>query len=204
MEANASYTSSTGVPSSVWGDFLQEYRLVEAVRHPSSCVATSRAWMPIAPGSLTYSIGAVPSTVHSALFQKSNGNFFLVLWNEVASFDRHRHVTLNPEPVNATLTLVSTPSVLVFHLPTLGRTTKPDLSQTVPIQIPDHPLIIEIGFSGAPSSVPSATTDPNPPSTPVTPAPPNSQVHLGQVPYHRDSTVTQNARLPLAHLATVR
>ena len=24
MEANASYTSSTGVPSSVWGDFLQE------------------------------------------------------------------------------------------------------------------------------------------------------------------------------------
>ena len=40
MEANASYTSSTGVPSSVWGDFQQECRLVEAVRHPSSCVAT--------------------------------------------------------------------------------------------------------------------------------------------------------------------
>ena len=157
-----------------------------------------------APGSLTYSIGDVPATVHSALFQKSSGNFFLVLWNEVASFDRHRHVALSPAPVSATLTLASTPGVLVFHLPTLGTTTTVNPAQSVALQIPDHPLIIEIGLSGAPASVPSTTTDPTPPSTPATPGPANGKVKLGEVPYHRDSIVTQIARLPLAQSATVR
>jgi hypothetical protein len=38
--ASRLFSARIGVPSSVWGDFLQEDRLVEAVRHPSSCVAT--------------------------------------------------------------------------------------------------------------------------------------------------------------------
>jgi len=98
------------------------------------------------PGSLSYSIGGVPSTVHHALFQKSNGRYFLVLWNEVASFNRHSHVLLNPAAVRTTLSLASNPKSVVLHEPTLGKSWSTDASKSVAIDIPDHPLIVEIAF----------------------------------------------------------
>ncbi len=73
------------------------------------------------PGSLSYSIGGVPSTVHRALFQKSNGHYLLVLWNEVASFNRHSHVLLNPAAVRTTLSLGSNPKSVVLHEPSTRK-----------------------------------------------------------------------------------
>jgi hypothetical protein len=98
------------------------------------------------PGSLSYSIGAVPSTVHRALFQKSNGRYFLVLWNEVASFNRHSHVLLSPAPVRTTLSLGSNPKAVVLHQPSIGKSWSTYASKSVAIEIPDHPLIVEIAF----------------------------------------------------------
>jgi hypothetical protein len=44
------------------------------------------------PSSLAYTLGGLPSTAKSLLFQKSNGNFELVIWNNVTNWNKGRSV----------------------------------------------------------------------------------------------------------------
>jgi hypothetical protein len=98
------------------------------------------------PGSLTYSLGNVPSTLHHTLLQKRNGTFELVLWQEVSSYNLITDVDLANAAVPVTLTL-NTPvtSVSIFD-PTLGTTATQTLSNVLQtqIQVPDHAIIIQI------------------------------------------------------------
>jgi hypothetical protein len=98
------------------------------------------------PGRLDYSLAGAPTSVHSLMLQKSDGRFYLILWNEVINWDA---VTAKPVfPANVSVTLkINQPirQVSIFLPLTHGtKTTTTATSNTISLSIPDHPLIAEI------------------------------------------------------------
>jgi hypothetical protein len=98
------------------------------------------------PGSLNYSLSGAPASVHSLLLQKSNGKFYLVLWNEVKNWDSVRGKPVFPATVPATLKINQEVRQLRTFLPlTRGtRVTATVSSSTLELSIPDQPLLVEI------------------------------------------------------------
>jgi hypothetical protein len=87
------------------------------------------------PGRLDYSLSQQPSTVHEKLFQKSDGTFELVIWNERLKGSDEVVVKLG----------ATYPSVRVFD-PTIGSDPIQTLGriESLKLALSDHPLIIEI------------------------------------------------------------
>jgi hypothetical protein len=90
-------------------------------------------------GSLNYSLGGNTQNLHHTLLQKSNKDFYLVLWLEVPSTDQavSQSVTLN----------LSTPiSQATTYLP--NQSTTSTAQYTTPTQlalnVPDHPLVVQL------------------------------------------------------------
>ena len=90
------------------------------------------------PGALNYSIPSEPATVHDLLLQKSNGTFYLAVWDERS--------TGIMDPV--TVIWRSHASVTVYD-PTVGTTAVRTLSNvsSVGLTLSDHPLILAISGS---------------------------------------------------------
>ncbi len=90
----------------------------------------------MAPGSLNYSIPNETVTVHDLLLQRSDGTFYLVVWDERASGVMD-NVTVNLGGSHA--------SVNVYD-PTNGTSAVQMLSNvsSVPLTLSDHPLILAI------------------------------------------------------------
>lgn len=86
------------------------------------------------PGSVPYSIPNEPSTTHSLLLQKSNGNFELAVWGENTSGADTVTVNLGGEHT----------SVKVYD-PTAGTNPVQTLSnvRSVPLTLSPHPFILE-------------------------------------------------------------
>ena len=55
------------------------------------------------PGGLDYSISQAPSTVHHTLLQKSNGDFYLLLWNNVSVYNTTTKQDISNQSVPVTL-----------------------------------------------------------------------------------------------------
>lgn len=98
------------------------------------------------PDALDYSIPSQPSTVHDLLLQKSDGRFFLAVWNEKASGSNTVSVNLGTAQA----------SVKVYD-PTVGTTPIQTLSDvtSVSLTLSDHPVILELP---APSTGPWETS----------------------------------------------
>jgi hypothetical protein len=95
---------------------------------------------------LDYTLSAMPSSVHSLLFQKSNGTFYLVLWNEVKNWDAAIGKAIYTEAVPLTLRINQPVNRVRTFLPlTHGAVaTETFDSSTVQFSVPDHPVIVEI------------------------------------------------------------
>ena len=91
------------------------------------------------PGSLNYSIAGEPATVHDLLMQRSDGTFYLAVWDERA------HGAVDSVTVN----LGGTHASVNVYDPTVG--TAPVRTQSnvssVPLTLSDHPLILAISGS---------------------------------------------------------
>jgi hypothetical protein len=116
--------------------------LSETERNDSSRIGESKS----ISHSLDYTLENVPPSVHSLLLQKSDGKFYLMMWNEVRNWDANAGKPIETEPV---------PISLVFHQP-IGRvrtflpltdgvkaTAESDERQ-IEVDVPDHPLIVEV------------------------------------------------------------
>ena len=112
----------------------------------------------INPGSLDYTLDNTAAGDNSLLMEKSDGTYWLALWNESNS---GHTVTLN---------LSSTATAVEVFDPLTGTTAvqTADNTNSVQITVPDHPVMVEIVPSGA------QTTSPAPPSTTGSAAPPPS------------------------------
>lgn len=110
-------------------------------------------------GTLPYTLTGMPSTASSLLFEKSDGTFDLVVWNDVRAWSATSPTEVNAPNVPVTLNVsVPTGTVKVFD-PLLNGTTAIHVYQdgiNDALSLPDHPLVIEIDPSGS-----SFTPSPN-------------------------------------------
>ena len=119
------------------------------------------------PGTLNYSLGGTTSTIRHALFEKRDGRFYLVLWNDVAVYDPKsaggwqgrarrlwervagkdstpRDVTNAPVPVS--IALAHPARTITLYAPLRGAepvSVTNGASSTV-VPVPDYPIVVEI------------------------------------------------------------
>lgn len=113
---------------------------------------TARRWdLPnpaFKPGTLDFSLSGDTANVHSTLLQKSNGKFYLCLWQEVPSYNHDNAVEADiavaPAPVLLTL---STPvASAALYSPTKSTSPAP-LAITrnkIALSVPDEVVVIEL------------------------------------------------------------
>ena len=61
----------------------------------------------VAPRALLFGLEEAPPTVHTLTLQKKNGEFLLLIWNEVKNFDQDTHRDIVNAPIPVTLRLKS-------------------------------------------------------------------------------------------------
>ena len=107
------------------------------------------------PGALNYTLSGTRSGDNAALIEKSDGSFWLAIWNEIQAAGSSHTVTLTL-PASATITVFDPLNG------TAALSTQSGLN-TASISIPDHPVLIEIqpGVT-APSPTPTPTPTPVP------------------------------------------
>lgn len=104
------------------------------------------------PGSLDYAISGDMTSIYSALFQKQNGRFYLVLWQGVPSSGGTTDGTIRdiePPVRNLTLTLATEiTQANVYHpsfsMQPAGSYSDAEGIATLALQVPDHILVIEL------------------------------------------------------------
>jgi hypothetical protein len=101
------------------------------------------------PGSLDYTLtlnGAGDlSTVHHTLLQKSDGSFYLMLWQEVGSFDRPTQTIINNPALSVTLSLSQAMNASTYLPGTSTDPTAATLNTTsVNLSVPDEVLLVRL------------------------------------------------------------
>jgi hypothetical protein len=95
---------------------------------------------------MTYSLGAPNTQIHHLLLQKSDGQFFLILWQEVSSYDgkKQQDIAVSQQPV--TLTLDHSARSISTYEPTAQAQLQQIYTNVakVSLEVPDHPLVIQI------------------------------------------------------------
>jgi hypothetical protein len=100
------------------------------------------------PGQLVWSLDAQDAAVHHLLLQKSTGEFDLVLWQDVPSYNEKAQTDIATQRRHATLTLNRKALSVALYEPVVQSQpvrTYTDTAQ-VALEIPDHPLVIRIAF----------------------------------------------------------
>jgi hypothetical protein len=103
---------------------------------------------PAGPRQLDWSLGPAGASIHHLLLQKSNGEFDLVLWQEISSYNvKTQTETFNPDAATV-LTLGSRARSIALYEPSIQTDPVKNFSDTtsVPLTIPDHPLVIAINL----------------------------------------------------------
>ena len=103
------------------------------------------------PGSLNYTLSGNTSGVDSTLLQKSNKEFYLILWQEARSWNNdskkeipvgNRQIKINLETrINRAQVYVPKDSgspILTHNAPSGGRL------QDLTVSVPDHPIVIKL------------------------------------------------------------
>lgn len=98
------------------------------------------------PGILKFFLSGMPSTGIYQLFQKSDGHFQLVIWNNVANYNLVTQQAIPVAPVNVTVSLETTKADMKVFNPTIGvyainQTTD---ATDITVSLADYPMIIDI------------------------------------------------------------
>lgn len=97
-------------------------------------------------GSLNYSLSGNTENVHRTLLQKRDGRFYLVLWQEVSSYDTGANRNLSVSGRKVTLTLNQKIVSAKTYLPTnsVDRVREYTNPKSLVLNVPDHVLIVEL------------------------------------------------------------
>jgi hypothetical protein len=110
------------------------------------------------PGSLDYTLtlnGAGDlNTVHHTLLQKSDGAFYLMLWQEVGGFDRPSQTIINNPALSITLSLTQAMNASTYLPGTSPDPTGAQLNTTsVNLNVPDEVLLVRLSAVPEPSAL---------------------------------------------------
>jgi hypothetical protein len=97
-------------------------------------------------GTLSYSLSGTLSTDHSMLLEKSDGTFWLAIWNEARLSGPSSAATITVPNHTVTLGLASTAGTVRIFDPMNGTSAQQTLSDvgTLSVSVPDHPILVEI------------------------------------------------------------
>lgn len=96
------------------------------------------------PGKLNYTLTGALSTTHTSLFQKRNGHFYLVIWQEIKVVNSSFADITNAADA-VTLTLGTPATAINVYRPRTGTGTIQTGSGTsIALSVPDEALIVEI------------------------------------------------------------
>jgi len=98
------------------------------------------------PGALDYTLSGNTTNIHHTLLQKRNGTFYLILWQEVSTFDPNAKQNINVTSRQMTLTLNQPIGSANTYLPNNSKAliksaTNPN---KITLNVPDYPLVVEI------------------------------------------------------------
>ena len=101
---------------------------------------------PAPPFELSWALSDSSPAIHHLLLKKSNGEFDLVLWQEVSSYNRELHHDLDNLPIKTELILGQRARhVTLFERALQAAPLKAYANvASVHLPIPDHPLVVEI------------------------------------------------------------
>ena len=95
---------------------------------------------------MTYSLSTSNTEICHLLLQKSDGQFLLILWQEVSSYDgkKQQDIAVSPQPV--TLMLDHSARSISTYEPTVQAQPSHVYANVakVSLKVPDHPLVIQI------------------------------------------------------------
>lgn len=104
-------------------------------------------WMTprFSPAALNFTLTGDVKNVHHTLLQKSNGEFYLLLWQEVSSFDTQtRQDVVNPD-VPVTLTFAQSVKPAVFRLSGVTKTAQlSGPTKTLTVDVPDEIVVVRL------------------------------------------------------------
>jgi hypothetical protein len=101
-------------------------------------------------GSLNYALSGETDGVHHTLLQKRDGRFYLILWVEKSSYDVAAQKDISVPNQQVSLNLGTQITEARTYLP--NQSSLPTGQYTAPsqitLQVPDHPLVVELTPSG--------------------------------------------------------
>lgn len=97
---------------------------------------------------LSYSMTGQNSGTHQLLLQKSTGQFVLILWQEVNSYDLKRQVDIANAAQAVTLSFGMTAKNISVYEPAVQASPVGVYTgvQNIRVSVPDHPLVIQLTF----------------------------------------------------------
>jgi hypothetical protein len=112
------------------------------------------------PGSFNYTLSGATNDVHQVLLQKSNGQFFLVIWKEVASWDVNANTSIAVAPNNVTLTFNQPVAEAAVYKPSVSTAAQSTYNNptSVNLSVPDELLIVKITPASTGTSLISSQT----------------------------------------------
>lgn len=120
---------------------------------------------PVAAAPLSFALSGLPTLARQQLMEKSDGTYFLAVWNEQPSWNTAGKTEVHAPSVPVALDLGATAKAVKIYDPLIGSTATTTLADTrhVDLQLPDHAVIIEIDPAAGvttPTTAPIAALDP--------------------------------------------
>ena len=98
------------------------------------------------PQSLEYSLTGDTTNIDRTLLQKKNGNFYLILWQEVTSFDleKQQDIVVPSRSLKLDINTNINSAKIYEPINSIAAIAQYKNPKQLNIQVPDHPLIIEL------------------------------------------------------------
>jgi hypothetical protein len=99
-----------------------------------------------APGALDYTIVGGNTSLHHTLLEKSDGTFYLMLWQELACYNRFSETEIINPPLPVTLNLATQVAMASIYLPNDSATPAATYFNTssISLNVPDKLMVVEL------------------------------------------------------------
>lgn len=141
-EANFGILRNDGSPKPA---FIALKNLITLLKDPGSSFPLK---------SLDYTLSGNTNNVHRTLLQKRDGTFYLILWQEVSSYDPRKREDLSVPEQSVTLNLNTPISQASVYQPlnSIAAISQYKTPKQIELKVPDHPLVIQLVTASSQSS----------------------------------------------------